>query len=158
MAVDLWLPQDVAKEQQVDGQLQLARYWSKVVKTLDPELSLVLAGDRAQPPLVPGRWHVRRRNQGAPDSYMPVTGPEGEYREPDEQMLVELRRRDSWRTADALDRMLADKHRDVERQQRELKREQLRDHAAEDFRAARRVAGDEALEQGRKAWGRGGKT
>jgi hypothetical protein len=159
VATEIWLPDDLRREQQVEGQLELARHWNGFLKAIDPELSLVLAKDRAEYPLVPGRWHVRRKNRGAPDSYMPITGPNGEYREPDSGVLDELGRRDSWRTRDGLDRFLREKHatEDQLRKERELRREQLRDELADDFRAARRGAGDEALDEGRKAWGRGGK-
>lgn len=63
----------------------------------DERLSLVRAKPKASSPgLVPDYWHIRRHNDGMPDSYMPVQGQLGEYREPHGGLLDELRRRDLW--------------------------------------------------------------
>jgi hypothetical protein len=48
--------------------------------------------------LEPGRWHVKKQNEGVPDSYMPITTPDGGYREPDSGVLNEMADRDMWRT------------------------------------------------------------
>lgn len=95
----LWVPEaareDAERAAQVDHQLWLAKEFRRHLQDLDPELDLVFAKEGATE-LVPGRWHIVRHNQGAPDTYMAITGPRGEYREPDDQVLAELRRRDLW--------------------------------------------------------------
>ncbi len=144
MGTDLWLPESLRREGQVEGQLALARYWNEAVKRIDPQLSLVLARDTAEPPLLPGRWHVRRSNRGVPDSYLPITGPNGEYREPDHGILDELHRRDTWIDG-GLNKFLEQKHAPEQEAQkeRELRAEQRRDEFAADFRAARRMPGED---------------
>lgn len=63
----------------------------------DERLSLVQAKPQANSPdLIAGYWHVCRHNDGLPDSYMPVQGQLGEYREPDGGLVQELRSRDLW--------------------------------------------------------------
>lgn len=95
--------ENLEREQQVDDQIFVARYWNQVFKQRDHRLSVVFAKSGAKPPLIAERWHVRRRNAGdAEDSYMPITTPSGGYREPGLDTLEELNRRDLWRTPTAL--------------------------------------------------------
>jgi hypothetical protein len=82
--VDHGLPPHVQRHAQ-----ELARY--------DDRLELVRAKPAADSPgLTPEFWHVRRSNDGMPDSYMAIHGPSGEYREPDGAMISDLQSRDLW--------------------------------------------------------------
>lgn len=72
-------------------------HFDSALKGIDPKLSLVKARETIalERGLVPGLWHVRREN-GAdlPDSYLPISGPTGEFMEPHEGVLNQLRERD----------------------------------------------------------------
>ena len=90
--------QNYRRELQVEAQLEHAKGFNKLLRQIDRRLSLVWVNENADAPgLVPGRWHVRRENDGAPDSYMAILGEGGSYREPDSSILRELQKRDLWR-------------------------------------------------------------
>lgn len=93
------MAQNARREQMVDATLEAIPYWNRLLKLIDDRLALVFASDEANAPgLLPGRWHVRRRNTPpAPDSYMPITLPDGGYRPMASDILDELRSRDLWR-------------------------------------------------------------
>lgn len=62
------------------------------LKDLDPKLSLVKAGEHSDlPELMPGYWHVKRDNEGAPASYLPIATLDGHFKEPDSGTLEWLR-------------------------------------------------------------------
>jgi hypothetical protein len=148
VATEFWLPEQLAREQHVEDQIAGATFWNRIVRSVDPALSVVFVRGTASAKSVglePGRWHVRRKNRGLPDSYMPITTPDGGYREPDQGMLDDLSRRDMWRTPGVGSDQLAETARRRRREEKdaELRREQQRDMAAEDFRAARRTIGDD---------------
>ena len=84
------------REAMVDRQIGLAKYFNQQLEAIDDRMELVWVKENADGPgLVPGRWHVKRRNDPpAPDTYIPICAPGGEYREPGEDVLDELRRRD----------------------------------------------------------------
>ncbi len=90
---------NVEREEMADRHLEMARELTKALRRDDPNLEVVWVGERAPATYgwKPGRWHVRRSNPGAPDSYIPITGPNGEYVEPHFGILEELRSRDLWR-------------------------------------------------------------
>lgn len=101
-ASGLLLPDHAAmnyrRELQVEEQIETAKRFNVLLKQIDWRLSLVWVSESADAPgLVPGRWHVRRKNDGAPDSYMPILAEGGGYREPDSSILYELQRRDLWK-------------------------------------------------------------
>jgi hypothetical protein len=89
---------NLENEQQVDRELGMAGACNQVLQQLDPRLELVLAKDNATSPhLMPGRWHIIRHNDG-PNSYIPITGPNGERIEPSIDMCMrELHKRDMWK-------------------------------------------------------------
>lgn len=135
---------NIEREEVVDRELGRAQAVSKALRQYDERLSLVWVKDNAPADrsLVPGRWHVHRRNDPpAPDSYMPITGPSGEYREPHHGILNELAERDLWRRADP-----------VPEKAPEAKDPDHLDEMKSDFQAAKRVAGENVY---RKSWGRG---
>lgn len=130
-----------------------------MVKSVDPDLSIVFVKESETAKSVglePGRWHVRKRNRGLPDSYMPITTPSGGYREPDQGVVDELSRRHMWRTPGSTSQEMADRaaKRAADDRDKALRREQQKDMVAEDFRAARRVAGENVE---KRSWGRGKK-
>lgn len=152
-----WVEENLERERFVEDQIQLGRYWSRLLQEFDDRLTMVFVGENAHAiavedgasykvdlaGIVPGRWHVRRRNDPpVADSYMPVTGPDGGYREPDSRMVDEIRRRDM--RSGQVDDALAAHRKDRERRERDLalRREGLRDNFAADYRAARRVPGE----------------
>lgn len=159
--MSLLLPEHVAEDieraQQVDRELGAAEWLDRELRAKDPQLCLCRAHDNADDErLVPGYWHVKRRNDGIPDFYMPITGPNGEYREPDARVLEELDRRDLWRggrdaVAELRDRRM--KEAAARERARLLMREQEADVLAMDIAAAKRVFGDGGLE--RRRMGRG---
>jgi hypothetical protein len=63
------LPDWVARNMQREQMLQSAdpaqiKYWNRRLQELDPGLALAFAGERAfGQGIVPGRWHIRRRNE-----------------------------------------------------------------------------------------------
>lgn len=123
-------------ESVIDRHLEQASALAKALSDMDDgRLSLVFFSDRADPErgIVPGRWHVRRRNDlPSPNSYMPITTPDGDYKEPGFFVIEELRKRDLRKhglptyTEPAND----------------LQREQVKDEARLTAAAALRVAGD----------------
>lgn len=84
---------NMERERQVDLRIEAAQEFNRLLKEIDPRLGLVRAHERADAPgLIPGYWHVRRRNAPpAADTYMPITGPHGEFMEPHTGVLEELR-------------------------------------------------------------------
>ena len=146
MASEILVPARVLNEQReqfvVEGTVALARYWTKVLKDHDPQLSIVWVGRGAtsQPDMRPERWHVRRRNDfPLADSYMPITTPDGGYREPDSGVMEEVQRRDMQNRT--VDQILAEREAKEQARvrARELTREQLKDEMAADIRAAQRL-------------------
>jgi hypothetical protein len=93
-----WVRHNVEREKAVDEQLELARYWNRLLKEIDEQLSLVWVHEESPPypGIQPGRWHIKRRVPGSVDIYIPITGPSGEYMEPHSGILEELQRRDLW--------------------------------------------------------------
>jgi hypothetical protein len=90
------------REEQVDE--TLPAYAKGFVRHLqaafDERLDLVKAKPYADAPgLVACHWHVRRRNDGAPDSYMPISSPTGEYQEPNDGVIRDLSSRNLWNDA-----------------------------------------------------------
>lgn len=80
--MDLWLPFDAEREQQIDyatSQAREARRLEAELKGMDPHLSVVFVGPRAPgaPGIVPGAWHIRRENAETIDSYWPILNPDG---------------------------------------------------------------------------------
>jgi hypothetical protein len=92
--------ENAAREAMVDASLGRATAFFYALQEHDPNLDLVLAHEGAHaedPQLRDGFWHVRRRNPGVTDSYMPITTPDGGWAEPQQYHLDMLRSRDLWR-------------------------------------------------------------
>lgn len=67
--------------------------WSPYLRELCPQLRLGRAKGRAAEPgftVLPGYYHWVRDNETAPPTVTPITGPEGEWREPDSGVLEDL--------------------------------------------------------------------
>jgi hypothetical protein len=135
---------DHERERQVDAQMLAARFWNDELKRIDQHLSLVWVSESAtEPDLEPGRWHIRRQNPETLDSYWPLVGDHGEYKEPGDWMLQELKAGDLWnprvhRDKEEVKRRL----REVRRRAKARKAEQRRDEMATAVRAAKRLRGE----------------
>jgi hypothetical protein len=103
----LFLPPRVARElleerRQFAGAIDRETYkdevchrWDKELSRLDPLLEMVRARDCfvVGTPLLPGHYHVIRRNEGAPPSVIPIRGPEG-FIYPPGRLLEQLKTMD----------------------------------------------------------------
>lgn len=155
----LWTPYDEERNAVVERSLHrgiaLSKQLDRELKSLDPYLDCVYIGDRAPeyPGLVPGRWHVRRRNPDAMDWYLPITGQNGEYVEPGMWLVEEMKKRDLWNAGTIKDFMHRQRRAVELRKEKDkaLEAEQRRDDMAATYRAARRVAGEGGMT--RRRWG-----
>jgi hypothetical protein len=159
LEVPAWVAENLAKEQFIDERLEFVQGFDRLLKDRHPNLSLTFVKDTEaarSAKLEPGRWHFKRHNPGTVDSYMPIVTPTGGYREPTLRDLEELDRRDLWRRPYAVVDLMAQEARQRDKAEKDaaLRREQLRDHALEDIRAGRRVAGEDL---DRRRWGAGRK-
>lgn len=163
MTTDLWTPDRANAERNsvVEGTLRdhiaAGARLERELKKLDPYLEVAFVGERAPlyPGIIPGRWHVIRRNPGELDTFLPIAGPDGEYLEPNVEAIVgEMRARDLWRKGAVEERMKAVRDEwDRREKDQELWEEQNRDEAAHTFAAAKRVAGDGGMTK--RKWGKG---
>lgn len=149
------LKAQIDNEEAVDRQIGTARWLDGELKASDPYLGLVFIRPGVPEPELPlgakaGRWHVERKNPGFVSSYYPITGPNGEFREPHGGILEELAGRDLWRRGTMEDTLRRTTNR---REKDALADEQRRDQVAEDLRAGKRVAGEGGLTK--RKWGRG---
>lgn len=166
LVVPAWVEENQERERFIDGQIMLGLYWTRVLKDFDERLSVVFITENAHaiavedgvtykveiPGIVPGRWHVRRKNDPPyADTYMPITTPEGEYREPDAQVVEEVQRRSMQNrtVSDIIEERKVDER--AQERQRELFREQMRDESAIHIRAMQRLPGDGGMFKRR--WG-----
>lgn len=156
---NLWLPPDVERSQAIDegaSQIAEAKRVTAALKETDPYLELVFIAERAPafPGIEPGRWHVRRSQEGFQDNYWPITGPDGEYVAPSMKVVEAMKAADLWRQGalqDLRDRM--DRAQRDREKASELEAEQRKDEIRATWRAAKRVAGDGGLS--RQKWGKG---
>jgi len=128
-----------------DRQVKAGRSISEALTALDPDLSLVFVRHDAAPEIlppgaVPGRWHVRKK--GLVPLFVPITAPDGGYREPDSRVVMEMAERDMRRpeVADRIFRQHEVKTRERARA-KALRKEQEHDVLVQDLRAGRRVSG-----------------
>lgn len=121
----------------VEHDILTAKRFTRELQRIDPYLELVWVGkppgwdDAVEPP--PGiafeRWHVRRKNPDAPDTYLPHVGARGEYREPDSGVFTMLAEGDMWsagwneRQRKREARQQAEKARSKERERMEIRAE-----------------------------------
>lgn len=95
---------DADVDRLVAHDIATAKRFTVELRRIDPHLELVYVGkppgwdDRVEPPpgIVFHRFHVRRNNPDAPDTYIPHVGPGGEYREPDSGIFTMLAEHDMW--------------------------------------------------------------
>lgn len=132
---------DYERSEAVDQMMAPLRRIESALKAKDPRLELVRAKPHAPPPLIGGYWHVHRKNDGAPDTYMPITTASGGFREPDFGIFDDLDKRDLWR------------HGIPEYKPPKETKPDYTEEIASDVRAAWRVAGEAGMNK--KAWGRG---
>lgn len=139
--------QDYEQEELVDRQLHQAHALAKALKAMDPNIVGITLFKADSPEIIstehgpasikPGRWHVQRQNDGPiPDSFIPIETPSGGYREPDFGVLHELQRRDLWKVTDPVP------VREEEKPEPDMTEEML-----SDFRAARRVPGEDVYKR-----------
>lgn len=96
--------QNMERDTAVDRQLAIWKVYERLARDVDSRLSLVWVRDDVPAgaiygDMVPGRWHFRRDNtdQGAPDTYIPITREDGGFREPVAADIDRLRDMDLWR-------------------------------------------------------------
>jgi hypothetical protein len=140
---------NIEREDMLDRNAQAGKWLDRIARADDPHLSVVYVRSDVNPTfaewhgLSPGRWHFRRQNEGAEDTYAPIVNPDGSYREPTFSALEELRNRDLTRQ-DVRDRVF-DRHyrqqKDHEHK-RALEEEQRRDELKADIRTAKRIPGE----------------
>lgn len=94
------------------------------------------------------RWHIIRKgeNDNELDHYLPILGPNFEYRAPEMKVAEDMKKADLWKEG-ALENLFRERERQtrVKQAESDLKREQLRDEMALAYRSAKRVKGDEKL-------------
>lgn len=135
----------VEAEEWRDRQVKAGRAVAQALQAFDPDLSLVFVRHDASPEILPpgtvaGRWHVRRN--GPIPFFVPITTPDGGYREPDSRVVMEMAERDMYRP-DVADRVFRQHEVKAKAREKEraLRKEQQRDVLKEDLRAGRRVKG-----------------
>ncbi len=128
------------------------RALEKELKDLDPRLRVRFVGripeGHFSPGMIENRWHVLREGEfeNSIDHYLPIVGPNLEYRPPEMKVVEDMKKADLWREG-ALDRLFDERERQVKVNQAkaDLKREQIKDEMALAYRAAKRVPGDDKL-------------
>lgn len=141
------------KAEWVEGAARSGRALEAHLKdTYGPEMEVVFVRPRAQDTpasCIPGRWHVRRNNPPpAVPSYIPITTPDGGYRDPDFGVVAELAEIDL-RRPEVMKRVLDRTRTDSPQKagERALGKEQRRDILKSDFQAAKRVRGEGGLKK-----------
>lgn len=128
------------------------RALERELQTLDPQLVVRFVGDippdHFSPGMVRNRWHIVKQGEfeNQLDHYLPIVGPNLEYRNPEMQIVEDMKKADLWRDG-ALERLFAERERQVKAKEdaAKLKKEQIQDEMALAYRAAKRVKGDEKL-------------
>jgi hypothetical protein len=148
----LLVPRRVAEEDlaervnaEVDAQIARAHEISKLLGSIDPHLSIVLAPENADHEEFehPGYWYVRKRIPGSFDALLPLIGENGERLEPGPWVVDWLKARDLWDPrVFSSKKELKERLRTARTRAKQLESEQRRDEGAVAVRAARRVRGD----------------
>lgn len=148
----LWTPPKVSREHEdatraytadmermLDRTRSILREFTADLKRMDPDLELIFVEpDASAPGLVPGRYHVLKTDRfNGPPTLIPITGPNGEFAEPDSGLFDYLRRCDLWNNRARADRERADEEavRAGERA-REREQEERHEELVERWRAA----------------------
>ena len=88
---------DLERDRWAQSQHDYAKEFERrVLKHLDPRLELRFVHPSAprEYDVIPGRWHVVLRNEQGPDTWKPITGPNGEYIEPHGGLVEQLQSMD----------------------------------------------------------------
>jgi hypothetical protein len=128
------------------------RALEKELKELDPRLRVRFVGRIPEGHFSPGmkenRWHILREGEfeNSIDHYLPILGPDMEYRPPEMKVVEDMKKADLWREG-ALDKLFDERERQVKANQAkaDLKREQLKDTFVEELRAAKRSRNETEL-------------
>lgn len=107
--MNIWLPETMDPEAHRHAMdVMAARFITdshplgEKLREIDPYLDLVkvarpIGWEQGAPfGMKFGHWHLLRRNPDAPDSYVPIQGPDGEYVEPVSELVDWVRRQDQW--------------------------------------------------------------
>jgi hypothetical protein len=140
-----------------------AQALTKELRTLDRRLECIYVDPEAAklPPsqrgmgVVPGRWHVVRRNDPkVPDAWFPIMGPNMEYLEPTSKVVEDMKKADLWRPG-ALQELKRNQARaEILRGSRlALAHEQLRDNAASAYREGARMKSVAGFRRNFTNWG-----
>lgn len=145
------------KDRMVDEasrQDKMAQRLERELKKVDRHLEVVaIAPAAANNPnfrkavgVVPGRWHIVRRNPQGVDAWFPIMGPNGEFRDPELQVVEDMKAADLWRPGALKELRDRQMRQEIERVNREAREgEQRSDEARLAFRAAKRMPGDGGL-------------
>lgn len=122
-----------AGDELIDQHRETYERFNPELRRIDPYLDLVYIGDRvpvgALPGVVPGAWHVRRRNPLTVPTFKAIVGPKGEPIEPTARIFEQLKEMDGWKTdpkralKDRLAREAADRERRVDEMRAEAREE-----------------------------------
>lgn len=105
---------------------------------IDPRLELVFLPPNAEViGAIPGRYHVLNKSPNAPVTVIPITGPDGEFVEPDSGLFAWLARNDMWNSRAKHDRERIERNADAAAQrQRERETEERQAELVERWKAA----------------------
>lgn len=159
---DLWIPPaqaDAEREALIERRIAdtpAGAALERALRQIDDNLRIVFIGERAPATAdcIPGRWHVCRLNPDTVNTFLPIATPDGGYLEPSFRLVEEMKQRDLWRPG-AMERLMKMRQEEADRRTKDdaLFREQLRDEAADTFRAAKRVSGEGGMT--RRRWAKG---
>jgi hypothetical protein len=121
------------------GQLD---FWNRELRQIDDRLELVWFDENVDiVGVVPCRYHLIRRNDPpAPVSVIPITGPDGEFIEPNSALFDRLRAADLWNDEARRDRQK--RHEELirrKRRQQERETEERQEEILERYLAATRT-------------------
>jgi hypothetical protein len=112
--------------------------WNRILYQIDPQLRMVRAQESAcAPGIVPGYYHVLRKNDIGPPTPIPLAGHDNEFLEPGSWVLEMLQRSDMWSNSAQRERDRVAQ--ELERQRRraqENEKEERRDEISERWKAA----------------------
>lgn len=132
---------------QVDDQTAEASRWNRQLRTIDERLSLVWVYPEAEDSeLIAGRWAIRWRFPGAPDEFITLQGPSGQFRHPGAWMLDMLNENDLWASCRRHEReVIRRRLREAKERAHQTEKEQRFDEASYAMRAAKRLRGPEGF-------------
>lgn len=147
---NLWVPpklsrqmQDVAAQDAAHVRLAAAlrgqlEFWNRELKLIDERLEMVWFDENVDiQGVVPCRYHLLRHEPGAPVTIIPITGPEGEFIEPNSAVFDKLREGDLWNTEARRDRQKKQERLiERKRKQEEREREERQQEILERWQAA----------------------